>query len=149
MRHLKAFDAQQQTVLMVQVENEVGIFGDRRDHSPEADHLFSGQVPESLLAYLRAHPDGFPLEISRAAKANARTWQQLPAPLERAGEYPSGGPHPANLEIYRAAAPALDFFSPDIYWPNFEHWLQRYRDRDNPLFVPEAKLDLQRLLCLR
>jgi hypothetical protein len=67
---------------------------------------------------------------------------QLPAPLERAGEYPSGGPQPLNLEIYRAGAPALDFFSPDIYWPNFEYWLQRFGDRDNPLFVPEAKLDV-------
>ena len=66
---------------------------------------------------------------------------QLPAPFERAGEYPSGGPHPANLEIYRAAAPVLDFFSPDIYWANFEYWLQRYNDRDNPVFVPEAKLE--------
>jgi hypothetical protein len=66
---------------------------------------------------------------------------QLPAPLERSGEYPSGGPHPRNLEIYRTAAPSLDFFSPDIYWPNFADWLQRYRTRDNPLFVPEAKLE--------
>jgi beta-galactosidase GanA len=181
LRHLKAFDAQQQTVLMVQVENEVGIFGDRRDHSPEVDRQFNGPIPEGLATYLRAHPDRFPPEMTRAAaKANVPTWQavfadsapeafmawnyasyigqvaaagkseyplpmfvnaQLPAPLERAGEYPSGGPHPANLEIYRAAAPAIDFFSPDIYWPNFEYWVQRYGERGNPLFVAEARLD--------
>ena len=37
--------------------------------------------------------------------------------------------------------PPLISFPPDIYWPNFEYWVQRYRDRDNPLFVPEVKLD--------
>jgi len=180
LHHLKEFDAQQQTVLMLQVENEVGILGAGRDHSAEADRLFHGPVPEILLEYLRAHPDWLPPEMSHVVKTNGRTWQvvfadyapevfmawnyaryigqvaaagkseyplpmfvnaQLPAALERAGEYPSGGPHPVNLEIYRAAAPALDFFSPDVYWPNFEYWLQRYRVRDNPLFVPEAKLD--------
>lgn len=180
MRHVKEFDGQQQTVLMVQVENEVGVLGSRRDHSAEADRLFNAPIPESFMQYLRAHQDGLPPEISRAWNANGRNWHgvfgdnaaeafmawnyaryigqvaaegkseyplpmyvnaQLPAPLERAGEYPSGGPHPVNLEIYRAAAPALDFFSPDIYWPNFEYWLQRYSDRGNPVFVPEARLE--------
>jgi len=180
MRHLKESDGQQQTVLMIQVENEVGILGSARDHSAEADRLFNGPIPESLMQYLRAHPDWFRPELPRAWNLNEHNWRgvfgdnapetfmawnyaryigqvaaagkneyplpmfanaQLPAPLERAGEYPSGGPHPVNLEIYRAAAPALDFFSPDIYWPNFEYWLERFSDRDNPLFVPEAKLD--------
>jgi beta-galactosidase GanA len=180
LRHLKEFDSQQQTVLMLQVENEVGILGAGRDHSAEADHLFNGAVPENLINSLRAHADGLSPEIARIWKPNGSTWPgifagyapeafmawnyahyigevaasgkaeyalpmfvnaQLPAPLERAGEYPSGGPHPLNFEIYRAGAPVLDFFSPDIYWPNFEDWVQRYRDRDNPLFVPEARLD--------
>lgn len=180
MRHLRESDGQQQTVLMVQVENEVGILGAGRDHSPEAERLFSGPIPESLMQYLRAHPDWFPPELTRARNLNGLTWRgvfgntapeafmawnyaryidqvsaagktqyplpmfvnaQLPAPLERAGEYPSGGPHPVNFEIYRAAAPALDFLAPDIYWPNFEYWLERYSDRDNPLFVPEARLE--------
>ena len=66
---------------------------------------------------------------------------QLPEPFERAGEYPSGGPHPYCLEVYRAAAPALDFFTPDIYWPNFEYWVQRYNEHSNPVFVPEARLE--------
>jgi beta-galactosidase GanA len=51
---------------------------------------------------------------------------QLPAAQERAGEYPSGGPHPYFLEVWRAAAPSVDFYSPDIYWPNFEYWVERY-----------------------
>lgn len=66
---------------------------------------------------------------------------QLPAPAERAGEYPSGGPHPYYLEVYRIAAPALDFYSPDIYWPNFEYWVQRYRLPGNAIFIPEARIE--------
>ena len=181
MRHVREFDTQQQTVLMVQVENEVGILGAGRDHAAEADRLFNTSVPETLAQALRAHSDCFQTdESSRPLNPNGRTWgevfggfapeafmawnyarylgqvvsagkaeyplpmyvnAQLPAPLERAGEYPSGGPHPRNLEIYRTAAAALDFFAPDIYWPNFEDWLQRYNTRENPLFVPEAKIE--------
>ncbi|MBV9267630.1 MAG: DUF5597 domain-containing protein [Acidobacteriaceae bacterium] len=66
---------------------------------------------------------------------------QLPAPLERAGEYPSGGPHPYYQDVYRVGAPAIDFYSPDIYWPNFEYWVQRYEEADNPIFIPEARID--------
>jgi hypothetical protein len=66
---------------------------------------------------------------------------QLPAPMERAGEYPSGGPHPYFLDVWRATAPSLDFFSPDIYWPDFEHWLDRYRFAGNAVFVPETRLE--------
>jgi hypothetical protein len=66
---------------------------------------------------------------------------QLPAPGERAGEYPSGGPHPYYLEVYRVTAPALDFFTPDIYWPDFEYWINRYRLPGNAVFVPEARLE--------
>jgi beta-galactosidase GanA len=180
MHHLKEFDAQPQIVLMVQVENEVGILDAARDHSAEADREFNGPVPAELLKYLRANSDWLSPEVRHTWNPDGRTWRavfadhapeiftawnyaryigevaaagkseyrlpmfvnaQLPAALERAGEYPSGGPHPKNLEIYRAAAPALDFYSPDIYWPDFEYWLQRYSDHGNPIFVPEARLD--------
>lgn len=180
MWHLKASDGQQETALMVQVENEVGVLGSGRDHSAEADRLFNGPVPESLAQYLRAHQEWLPEEMSHTWNASGRTWHaifgerapemfmawnyaryigqvveagkseyplpmfmnaQLPAPLERAGEYPSGGRHPENLEIYRAGAPAIDFYGPDIYWPNFEYWVQRYSEQENPAFVPEARPD--------
>ncbi|MGC2332838.1 MAG: DUF5597 domain-containing protein [Candidatus Acidiferrales bacterium] len=66
---------------------------------------------------------------------------QLPAPQERPGEYPSGGPHPYYLDIWRAAAPSIDFFSPDIYWPNFQYWVQRYEFPGNSIFIPEARME--------
>ena len=66
---------------------------------------------------------------------------QLPAFMERPGDYPSGGPHPYYLAVYRAMAPAIDFYAPDIYWPEFEYWVKRYEIPGNPIFIPEARID--------
>jgi beta-galactosidase GanA len=54
------------------------------------------------------------------------------------GEYPSGGPLPHLLEVWKAGAPTLDFLAPDIYFPNFVELASRYKRPDNPLFIPEA-----------
>jgi hypothetical protein len=66
---------------------------------------------------------------------------QLPAEKETAGDYPTGGPYPSMQEIYRLAAPAIDFYAPDIYWPDFSGWVDQYAAAENPVFVPEARLD--------
>ena len=57
MRHVKAVDGQQHTVIMIQVENEVGIQGDTRDRSPVANKAFDGPVPKELMDYLQQHKD--------------------------------------------------------------------------------------------
>ena len=62
-------------------------------------------------------------------------------PGERPGEYPSGGPHPYYLEVWRAAAASIDLYSPDIYWPNFEYWVARYQVARNPIFIPETQIE--------
>lgn len=50
MKHLKQVDAQQHTVLMVQVENEVGTFGLARDFGKAAQADFERPVPAAVLA---------------------------------------------------------------------------------------------------
>ena len=47
MRHIKAVDGQQHTVIMIQVENEVGMNGDTRDRSPVANQAFAGRSRRS------------------------------------------------------------------------------------------------------
>jgi hypothetical protein len=54
------------------------------------------------------------------------------------GQYPSAGPLPHLIDVWRAAAPTIDFISPDVYFPNFIEWADRYARSGNPLFVPEA-----------
>ncbi|KAI9631942.1 glycoside hydrolase superfamily [Dioszegia hungarica] len=51
--HLKDVDAEHQTVIMVQVQNEVGILKDTRDRCQLAQHTFDQPVPSSLLTVLR------------------------------------------------------------------------------------------------
>ncbi len=62
MRHLKALDGTEHTVLMVQVENESGIIGSPRDFSPESNKEFAGPVPADMLA---------------AAHKQAGTWSEV------------------------------------------------------------------------
>lgn len=52
MRHLKDFDGKENTVLMVQVENEVGVIPDARDHSEVANKAYANAVPRELMNYL-------------------------------------------------------------------------------------------------
>jgi beta-galactosidase GanA len=64
----------------------------------------------------------------------------LPRPGHQPGQYPSGGPLPHLIDVWRAAAPSLDFLAPDIYFQNFAEWARRYKRSGNPFFVPEAML---------
>jgi len=52
--HLKVFDTDH-TVVMVQVENEIGMLPVVRDYSPQAQAAWNGPVPAELMAYLQAH----------------------------------------------------------------------------------------------
>jgi hypothetical protein len=179
MAHVRTEDSQQ-TVLMVQVENEVGLVGDGRDRSAPANRAFDGEVPPSLVQALLAKRAALTPELAAHFNPQGHSWKevfgdaadeafmawryasyadavasagkqqyalpmymnaQLPAPLERAGEYPSGGPHPYYQQIYQAVATHIDFYAPDIYWPDFAHWVQRYWSLGNPAFIPEAKIE--------
>jgi hypothetical protein len=62
-------------------------------------------------------------------------------PGEAPGKYPNGGPVSRVMDIYKAAAPNIDFCSPDIYLPNFKDVCTMYhrQDKRNPLFIPECE----------
>ena len=49
------------------------------------------------------------------------------------------GPLAHLLDIWRAAAPAIDLLSPDIYDPGFTDWICQYHVAGNPLFIPEIR----------
>ena len=60
---------------------------------------------------------------------------------KKPGEYPSAGPLPHVLDVWKAASPSIDFYSPDFYTPDFKHWSDLYIRQGNPLFIPEHKFD--------
>jgi len=57
MRHIKEIDGQQHTVIMIQVENEVGMESDTRDRSPVANQAYAGPAPKELMDYIVQHKD--------------------------------------------------------------------------------------------
>src|SRR3954467_9680534 len=54
MKHIRQVDSDH-TVLMMQVENEVGVIPESRDFSPVANSAFNGPVPAPLMDYLEKH----------------------------------------------------------------------------------------------
>jgi hypothetical protein len=81
-------------------------------------------------------------EVAAAGKAEYPLPMFVNAALVRPGyqpgQYPSAGPLPHLIDVWRAGAPAIDFLSPDIYFPNFVEWCRKYDRSGNPLFIPEA-----------
>ncbi|WDF78681.1 DUF5597 domain-containing protein [Mucilaginibacter sp. KACC 22773] len=186
MQHLKQTDSQQHTVVMIQVENEIGMLPSARDHSKSADAAFGQAVPEKLIAYLNLHRDKLVPEIQTAWEGNgykkAGSWEAvfgkstatdemfiawyfasyanevaragkavyplpmyvnaaLNAPGKQPGQYPSGGPLPHLIDVWKAAAPDIDLLSPDFYNPNFKYWNDRYTRPDNALLIPEHRFE--------
>jgi len=81
MKHLRAFDGEANTVVMIQVENEIGMIPQARDYCAEADKAFTGQVPAGLLAYLQEHKQSLTEELrqawSSAGMKTSGTWEQV------------------------------------------------------------------------
>ena len=71
MRHLRDIDSAEQTVLMAQVENEVGVLGAIRDYSPPAEEAFHRPVPAELPAYLEACRDHLQSALRESPRATA------------------------------------------------------------------------------
>ena len=63
MRHIREVDGKEHTVLMMQVENEVGVLGDSRDHIAAANEAFAKPVPKDLMNYLVQHKDTLAPEL--------------------------------------------------------------------------------------
>lgn len=65
----------------------------------------------------------------------------LNRPDTKPGDYPSAGPLPHILDVWKAGSPNIDFYAPDFYNPRFKHWNDLYVRQGNSLFVPEHKFD--------
>jgi len=57
------------------------------------------------------------------------------------GDYPSAGPLPQVMDIWKMAAPHIDLLSPDFYNPDTKYWCDLYTRRNNTLFIPEIRFD--------
>lgn len=167
MRHIARVDPQN-TIIMMQVQNEPGTYGSARDHSPEANKLFAGQVPAALVKQTGKKPGTWTELYGRDADLFFHSWYVAsyideiaaagkavkPLPMyanaaltgspfgwQDPNTYASGGPAHTVIDVYEAAAPHLDAVGPDIYNPDHKAYLgflDAYTREDNPLFVPET-----------
>ncbi|TFI56957.1 beta-galactosidase [Sphingomonas parva] len=166
MRYLHDNDPQN-TVIMVQPENELGSYGLLRDHAPEARRLFEGQVPAELVrklgrkpgtwtqvfgevigeqAFTTWHMARYVDEIAAAGKAVKAlpmyTNASLGNPFDaKAAAYSAtGGPQWNMIDVWKAAAPSIDLVAPDIYTRDQKEvvaHLDHYARPDNALMIPE------------
>jgi hypothetical protein len=90
MRHLREVDSRQHTVLMIQVQNEVGVLGDSRDYCPAANRAFAGPVPKELVDFLKRHRETLVPELRELWQANgfkaSGTWTGVFGPGKPAGK---------------------------------------------------------------
>ena len=81
MRHVASVDAEHRTVILVQVENEIGMLPCARDHSDQANQAFGSRVPEALMRALQAPGAILSPEIrsawEEAGKRAAGTWEDV------------------------------------------------------------------------
>ena len=164
MAHIRAIDEEESTVIFMQVENEIGLLGTDRDYGEEADALFAGEVPAELAGALGvsgtwreafgvdAEESFMAWHFARAVeKITAAGQAEYPLPCYAncwprqypwyAGSYPSGGPVKGMHPIWKAAAPSLFAFGPDIYVSYVAQILDEYAYDGNPLVIPEVRKD--------
>jgi beta-galactosidase GanA len=100
-----------------------------------------GPGPETDEIFMAWHYASYVDKVAAAGKAEypipmfVNAW--LSQPDRKPGGWPSGGPLPHVMDVWRAASSNLDMLTPDIYQANFAEWCQRYVHAGNPLFIPE------------
>lgn len=168
MEYLRDHDPQN-TVILVQPQNEVGSYRNPRDYSSVGDRLFTQEIPAALARKVgkrgtwstafgaqadRAFNTWYVASYVNAIAAAGKAVKPLPmyvnASLAGPSNLPdpmgvaSGGPQQDVLDIWKAAAPAIDFQAPDIYdrtSGNVIQYLDKYARPDNALMVPEIGND--------
>jgi len=106
MRHLKALDGNEHTVLLVQVENESGIVGSVRDFSPAANAAFAGAVPADLLATVHKQPGTWSHVFGADADEMFQLYHQARYVNEIAAAGKSEFPIPLYINVWLSYPPA-------------------------------------------
>ena len=167
MQRFATKDPRHEVVVMMQIENEIGMLESARDHSPLAEKVYKeerwaeryGTDDYADEKFMARH---YARYVEHLAKA-ARRIYDMPLFVNAAmnsrgrkpGEYPSAGPLAHLADIWKQGAPSIDILAPDIYDTGFKSWASQYAmpqrpqdvDRNkssknkvkNRLFVPESR----------
>ncbi len=187
MGFIRDFDGKDHTVIMIQVENEIGMLPAARDYCPIANEFFKKNVPAELIEYFQHNKSRLVPEFIEKWGNNgfkaAGNWEDIfgkgvqtdeifmawyysiftnriveagkkiyPLPMyvnaalnrpnrEPGTGYPSAGPLPHLMDVWKAGGPSIDFLAADIYFPDFRHWADLYVRQGDLLFIPEHRFD--------
>ena len=64
-------------VTMIQVENEIGMLEDARDHSPLAEEVYQKGVPQELISYLKKNQKTLHPWLKARFDAKGKTWKEV------------------------------------------------------------------------
>ena len=129
MRRIREIDGDDHTVIMVQVENEIGMIPDARDYSPAANAAYAQSVPTELMDYLQRRKDD--LDPDLRAKWRA-------AGFKLAGNWEAVfGPGPETEDLFMAWHYAR-YIGKVAEAGKFKKWSDKYDRPGNPVFIPEA-----------
>ena len=64
-------------VTMIQVENEIGMLEDARDHSPLAEEVYQKGVPQELVSYLKKNQKTLHPWLKARFDAKGKTWKEV------------------------------------------------------------------------
>ncbi|WBO22836.1 DUF5597 domain-containing protein [Sphingomonas abietis] len=172
MAHLKSVDGDRHTVILVQVENEPGLIGTARDHSPAADAAFAAPVPADVLkasghdapgswdkVFGATAPEAFSAwavsryinTVAEAGKATyglplyVNAWMRYRGLTQPGAEYPSGGATANVLDIWKSQSPAINVIGTDSYTGNlaeFHAGVLPYQRPDNAPWLSESGVTL-------
>lgn len=70
MKHIASIDKDDGTVIMIQIENEIGMLEDARDYSDVANKLFNANVPSQLINYLQRNKEQLHPQMLKKWKEN-------------------------------------------------------------------------------
>ena len=107
------------------------VFGD----TPWTKGFFMSWQYASYIEYVaKAGKEKYPLPMF------ANCWL-VQKPEDLPGVYPNGGPVSRVMDIWKAAAPHIDVLAPDIYLPDYKNIVKEFHRKDNPLLIPEARME--------
>ncbi len=81
MQHVKAIDGNDHTVIMIQLENEIGMLPSARDYHPLANKKFKEKAPAEFIQYLKKNKDKLVPEFKEKWAENgfkeSGTWEEI------------------------------------------------------------------------
>ena len=86
MQHIATVDKEEGTVIMIQIENEIGMLEDARDYSREANKIFNAPVPAEFMTYLQKnkkalHPQMLKKWESQGCKKQGKSQEEFGADI--------------------------------------------------------------------